>query len=62
MQHFFNPYHVEEISLVIRQMLEDENLRNKLRRKGPERAKLFTSKKMTNKILDVFELIRLNLK
>lgn len=52
---FFNPYHIEEMSLAIRQMLEDENLRNRFRQRGLERAKLFTFEKMTNNILDVFE-------
>jgi glycosyltransferase involved in cell wall biosynthesis len=54
---FFNPHHVEEMSLAMRQMLEDENLRNRFRQKGLERAKLFTYEKMTNRILDVFESV-----
>jgi len=54
---FFNPYHIEEMSLAIRQMLEDENLRNRFRQKGLERAKLFTFEEMTNRILDVFESV-----
>jgi hypothetical protein len=52
---FFNPYHVEEISQAIRHMLEDENLRNRFRQKGLERAKLFTIEKMTSRMLDVLE-------
>jgi len=56
---FFNPYGVEEMSLAIRQMLEDENLRNRFRQKGWERAKLFTTEKMTNKLLDIFASILL---
>jgi len=55
---FFNPYDVEEMSLVLRQMLEDENLRSRFRQKGLERARLFTFEKMTNRILDVFDLMR----
>lgn len=51
---FFNPYHVEEMSLAIRQMLEDENLRNKFRQKGLERARLFTLEKTAKRILKVF--------
>lgn len=58
---FFNPYHVEEMSLAIEKMLEYKNLRNKFRQKGLERAKLFTSEKMTRRILDVFESVLLNL-
>jgi glycosyltransferase involved in cell wall biosynthesis len=54
---FFNPYNVEEMSLVIRQMLEDENLRSRFRQKGLERVKLFTSDKMTNRILNVIESV-----
>ncbi len=54
---FFNPYHVEEMSLVIRQMLEDENMRNKFRLKGLERAKFFTFEKMASRILDIFESV-----
>jgi glycosyltransferase involved in cell wall biosynthesis len=54
---FFNPYHVEEISQAIRHMLEDENLRNRFRQKGLERAKLFTIEKMTSRMLDVLEII-----
>jgi len=50
MQYLFNPSHIEEMPSLIRQMLEEEKLRNKLRRKESERAKLFTSEKMTNKI------------
>ena len=55
---FFNPYHVEEISRAIRHMLEDENLRNRFRQKGLERAKLFTIEKMTSRMLDVLEMVR----
>lgn len=54
---FFNPYDVEEMSLAIRQMLEDENLRSRFRQKGLERARLFTFEEMTNRILDVFDLV-----
>jgi hypothetical protein len=54
---FFNPYHVEEMSLAIKQMLEDDNLRNKFRQKGLERAKFFTFEKMANRILDIFEMV-----
>ena len=54
---FFDPYDVEEMSFAIRQMLEDESLRDKFRQKGLERAKLFTFEKMTNRILNVFESI-----
>jgi glycosyltransferase involved in cell wall biosynthesis len=54
---FFNPYHVEEMSLAIRKMLEDENLRNKFRQKGLERVRLFTLEKAAKKILDVFESV-----
>jgi len=54
---FFNPYNVEEMSFAIRQMLEDENLRNRFRQKGLERAKLFTFEKMTNRILEVFKSV-----
>ena len=54
---FFNPYHVKEMSSAIRQMLEDENLRNKFRQKGLERAKFFTFEKMANRILDIFEMV-----
>ena len=52
---FFNPYHVEEISQAIRHMLDDENLRNKFRQKGLERAKLFTPEKMASETLGVFK-------
>jgi glycosyltransferase involved in cell wall biosynthesis len=55
---FFNPYNVEEMAAVIRRMLEDENLRNMYRSKGLERASLFSPEKMTNRILDVVELIQ----
>jgi glycosyltransferase involved in cell wall biosynthesis len=54
---FFDPCQTEEISSAIRQMLEDEDLRNRLRQKGLERARLFTPEKMTDKILDVFESV-----
>jgi glycosyltransferase involved in cell wall biosynthesis len=54
---FFNPCHVEEMSLAMRKMLEDENLRNKFRQKGLERAKLFTFEKTAKRILDVFESV-----
>jgi hypothetical protein len=37
-------------------MLEDENLRNRFRQKGLERAKLFTIEKMTSRMLDVLEM------
>ena len=54
---FFNPHHVEEISQAIRHMLEDENLRNRFRQKGLERAKLFTIEKMTSRMLDILEMV-----
>ena len=54
---FFNPYNAEEMSFAIRQMLEDESLRDKFRQKGLERAKLFTFEKMTNRILNIFESV-----
>jgi len=54
---FFDPYHVEEMSLAMRKMLEDENLRNKFRQKGLERARLFTMEKTAKKILDAFESV-----
>jgi len=53
---FFNPNNVEEISQAIRHMLEDENLRNRFRQKGLDRAKLFTTEKMTSRMLDVLEV------
>ncbi len=56
---FFNPYHVEEMSQAIRRMLEDENLRNGFRQKGFERAKLFTTEKMTTRVLDILEAAHL---
>jgi glycosyltransferase involved in cell wall biosynthesis len=54
---FFNPNDIEEMSLVIRQMLEDEKLRNNFRQKGLERAKLFTPEKMTRIIISLLESI-----
>jgi len=54
---FFNPYDEEEMSLAIRQMLEDENLRNNFRQKGLARVKLFTPEKMTNEILNVLKRV-----
>jgi glycosyltransferase involved in cell wall biosynthesis len=57
---FFNPYRVEEMSLAMRQMLEDENLRKKYRQKGLDRVELFTSERMTSKILNVFESVLMN--
>jgi len=54
---FFDPYHVEEMSLAMRKMLEDKNLRNKFRQKGLERARLFTFEKTASRILDVFESV-----
>ena len=54
---FFNPYDIEEMSLAIRKMLEDEDLRKKYRQKGLARVKLFTPEKMTNKILDVLKRV-----
>lgn len=59
---FFNPYHVEEMSLAIGLMLKDENLRKKYRQKGLDRVKLFTSERMTNKILNVFKSVLMNCK
>jgi glycosyltransferase involved in cell wall biosynthesis len=38
-------------------MLEDEDLRNRLRQKGLEQARLFTPEKMTDRILDIFESV-----
>jgi len=55
---FFNPYRTEEMTLAIRQMLEDENLRNTLRQKGLSRAKFFSIEKMTNKMIDVLESVQ----
>ena len=54
---FFNPYHVEEMSLALGQMLKDENLRKMYRQKGLDRAKFFSIEKMTTRMLDVFEMV-----
>jgi glycosyltransferase involved in cell wall biosynthesis len=53
----FNPYDIEEVSSAMRKMLEDENLRNMFRQKGLERAKIFTSERMTEKIISFLESI-----
>lgn len=54
---FFDPCQIEEISSAIRRMIEDEDLRNRLRQKGLERARLFTPEKMTGELLSVFESV-----
>jgi glycosyltransferase involved in cell wall biosynthesis len=54
---FFDPCRIEEISSAIRRMIEDEDLRNRLRQKGLERARLFTPEKMTGELLSVFESV-----
>jgi len=54
---FFNPNHIGEMSLAIRKILEDEHLRNSFRQKGHERAKLFTSEKMAERMLAIFESV-----
>jgi len=54
---FFDPYQVEEISAAICRMLEDKNLRERFRQKGLQRAKLFTSEKMTGNLYSLFESV-----
>lgn len=54
---FFNPNDIEEMSSAIRRMLEDEHLRNSFRQKGRERAKLFTSEKMAERMLAIFDSV-----
>jgi glycosyltransferase involved in cell wall biosynthesis len=54
---FFNPCDVEEMSSAMRKMLEDENLRNRFRQKGLERAKVFTPERMTEEIISLLESI-----
>jgi hypothetical protein len=53
----FNPYDVEEMSSAMGKMLEDEDLRNKFRQKGRERAKIFAPEKMTEEIVFLLESI-----
>lgn len=52
---FFNPYQVEEISKTVKLMLENKDLRENLRQKGLERAKLFVSARMAEKLIAVFK-------
>ncbi len=53
--HFFNPYKIEEISRAMKLLLENEGLRESFRRKGLERAKLYTSKRMAEEFLSLFK-------
>ncbi len=48
---YFNPYNVDDMVEKIKQLLENEELRNKLIQKGYERLKLFSWKKMTEQTL-----------
>lgn len=52
---FFNPYQVEEISETVNLMLENKDLRESLRQKGLERAKLFTPARMTEQLMAAFK-------
>jgi glycosyltransferase involved in cell wall biosynthesis len=52
---FFNPYQVEEISKTVKLILENKDLRENLRQKGLERAKLFVSARMAEKIIAAFK-------
>jgi glycosyltransferase involved in cell wall biosynthesis len=54
---FFNPSLIEEMSMAIRQMLEDERLRNSFCQKGLGRARLFTSEKMAERMLAIFDSV-----
>jgi glycosyltransferase involved in cell wall biosynthesis len=54
---FFNPNLTEEMSMAIRQMLEDEHLRNSFCQKGLGRARLFTSEKMAERMLAIFDSV-----
>lgn len=54
---FFDPYSVDEMSAVIRKMLEDERQRELFHQKGLERAELFTPENMTNQIFNILESV-----
>ena len=52
---FFNPYQVEEISKTVKLILENKDLRENLRQKGLERAKLFASARTAEKLTAIFK-------
>ena len=52
---YVDPYDVEDIARGIYKVLSDSTLRDELRRKGLERAKLFSWEKTAKETLAVFE-------
>jgi glycosyltransferase involved in cell wall biosynthesis len=54
---YCNPYSPRDIADKIRQLVNDPNLREDLRRKGVERAKQFTWNKCAEQTADVIELV-----
>ncbi|MFN3966994.1 MAG: glycosyltransferase family 4 protein, partial [Endomicrobiia bacterium] len=54
---YFNPYDVEDIKEKMKTVLENNSLRNELIQKGLERAKVYSSEKMVENILDIFKSI-----
>jgi len=55
---YFNPWDIDEMVEKIRKVLEDKNLRDKLRRKGLERVEEFSWEKCARKTLEVLENIK----
>jgi len=52
-----NPYNVNEITDAIYKILTNEKLKNNLVKKGFERAKMFSWKKMTEETLKIYEKV-----
>jgi len=52
-----NPRLVEEIVKAMQRLVEDKNLCNELRKRGLERAKVFTWQRSAEKHLEIFENI-----
>jgi len=50
-----DPYSVEEISSAIEKALSDEKLRTEMRKKGQERAKMFSWRKTAEETLQVYK-------
>lgn len=56
-----DPYDIEELAKMMYEVLNNEELRKKMKRKGLERAKLFSWEKCATETVKVYEEIGLNL-
>ena len=55
-----DPYNIDEMAQAITRLLEDDQLRSELQRKGYERARQYSWEKSATKMLRVYEQLAAN--